>query len=168
LDLVLNDFVAGAVTSKRITILSDGTPWRPLINVKDMARAIDWAISREAGNGGKFLAVNVGSDGWNCQVRDLAEGVAKVIPGVDISINQNAQPDKRSYRVNFDLFRKLAPGHQPKFDLITSIRELKEGLEAMEFKDEDFRNSKYIRLNTLTQLQNKGLLNQNLEWVYKK
>jgi nucleoside-diphosphate-sugar epimerase len=168
LDLVLNDFVAGAVTSKRITILSDGTPWRPLINVKDMARAIDWAISREAGNGGKFLAVNVGSDGWNCQVRDLAEGVAKVIPGVDISMNQNAQPDKRSYRVNFDLFRKLAPGHQPKFDLITSIRELKEGLEAMEFKDEDFRNSKYIRLNTLTQLQNKGLLNQNLEWVYKK
>jgi len=168
LDLVLNDFVAGAVTSKRITILSDGTPWRPLINVKDMARAIDWAISREAGNGGKFLAVNVGSDGWNCQVRDLAEGVAKVIPNVGISINQNAPPDKRSYRVNFDLFRKLAPGHQPKFDLITSIRELKEGLEAMEFKDEDFRNSKYIRLNTLTQLQNKGLLNQNLEWVYKK
>ncbi len=49
LDLVLNDFVAGAVASKRITILSDGTPWRPLINVKDMARAIDWAIGREAG-----------------------------------------------------------------------------------------------------------------------
>ena len=168
LDLVLNDFVAGAVASKRITILSDGTPWRPLINVKDMARAIDWAVRREAGNGGNFLAVNVGSDGWNCQVRDLAEGVAKVIPNVGISINQNAPPDKRSYRVNFDLFRKLAPGHQPKFDLITSIRELKEGLEAMEFKDEDFRNSKYIRLNTLTQLQNKGLLNQNLEWVYKK
>ena len=48
LDLVLNDFVAGAVASKRITILSDGTPWRPLINVKDMARAIDWAIGRDA------------------------------------------------------------------------------------------------------------------------
>jgi nucleoside-diphosphate-sugar epimerase len=168
LDLVLNDFVAGAVAAKIITILSDGTPWRPLINVKDMARAIDWAISRDITHGGEFLAINVGSDEWNLQVKDLAEAVAKVIPGVDISINKNAQPDKRSYRVNFGLFRKLAPGHQPKFNLITSIRELKEGLEAMEFKDEDFRNSKYIRLNTLTQLQNKGLLNQNLEWVYKK
>ena len=81
LDLVLNDFVAGAVASKRITILSDGTPWRPLINVKDMARAIDWAISRDVANGGEFLAVNVGSDEWNYQVKDLAEAVAKVIPG---------------------------------------------------------------------------------------
>jgi nucleoside-diphosphate-sugar epimerase len=168
LDLVLNDFVAGAVTSRMITILRDVTPWRPLINVKDMARAVDWAISREVTNGGEFLAINVGSDGWNLQVKDLAEAVAKVIPGVDISINKNAQPDKRSYRVNFGLFRKLAPGHQPKSDLISSIRELKEGLEAMEFKDEDFRNSKYIRLNTLTQLQDKGLLNQNLEWVHEK
>ena len=58
LDLVLNDFVAGAVASGRITILSDGTPWRPLINVRDMARAIDWAISRDMSVGGPFLAVN--------------------------------------------------------------------------------------------------------------
>lgn len=165
LDLVLNDFVAGAVASKRITILSDGTPWRPLINVKDMARAIDWAITRDVANGGAFLAVNVGSDEWNYQVKDLAQAVAKVIPGVDVSINKDAQPDKRSYRVSFDLFRKLAPKHQPKFDLIASVRELKDGLEAMEFKDGDFRNSKYMRLNILTQLRDKGLLNQNLEWV---
>jgi nucleoside-diphosphate-sugar epimerase len=168
LDLVLNDFVAGAVASKRITILSDGTPWRPLINVKDMARAIEWAISRDVANGGEFLAVNVGSDEWNYQVKDLAQAVAKVIPGVDVSINKDAQPDKRSYRVNFDLFKKLAPGHQPKFDLITSIKELRDGLEAMEFKDGDFRNSKYMRLNILKQLRDKGLLDQNLEWGPKR
>jgi nucleoside-diphosphate-sugar epimerase len=125
LDLVLNDFVAGAVASKRITILSDGTPWRPLINVKDMARAIDWAISRDVSNGGVFRAVNIGSDGWNYQVKDLAEAVAKVVPGVEVSINKDAQPDKRSYRVNFDLFRKLARKHQPKVSLTESIKELK-------------------------------------------
>ena len=62
LDLVLNDFVAGAVASKKITILSDGTPWRPLIRVKDMARAIDWAIGRDVSRGGAFLTVNAGSD----------------------------------------------------------------------------------------------------------
>jgi nucleoside-diphosphate-sugar epimerase len=165
LDLVLNDFVAGAVASGRITILSDGTPWRPLINVKDMARAIDWAAGRDMDRGGKFLAVNIGSDDWNYQVKDLARAVAKAIPGVDISINKNAQPDKRSYRVNFALFRKLAPDHQPKVDLRESIQELKSGLESLGFKDGEFRNSRYMRLKVLTDLQEKGLLNNHLEWV---
>lgn len=165
LDLVLNDFVAGAVASKRLTILSDGTPWRPLINVKDMARAMDWAIARDVSNGGKFLAVNIGSDEWNYQVKDLALAVAKVIPDTEVSINKDAQPDKRSYRVNFDRFKKLAPSYQPRVDLIASIRELKDGLEAMRFKDGEFRNSKYMRLRTLTQLLEKGLLNEKLEWI---
>jgi nucleoside-diphosphate-sugar epimerase len=165
LDLVLNDFVACAVASKKITILSDGTPWRPLINIKDMARAIDWAIKRELTVGGEFIAVNTGSNEWNYQVKDLAEAVAKVIPGVDISINKNAQPDKRSYRVSFDLFRKLAPDYQPEIDLISTIEELKSGLEAMNFKDEDFRNSQFMRLKVLTHLRNKGLLTEKLEWA---
>jgi nucleoside-diphosphate-sugar epimerase len=165
LDLVLNDFVANAVASRRITILSDGTPWRPLINVKDMARAIDWAISRDASNEGEFLAVNVGSDEWNYQVKDLAEAVAKVIPNVEVSINKDAQPDRRSYRVNFGLFRNLAPAHQPTVDLIESIKEVKNGLESMGFIDGDFRNSKYMRLKVLTELQEKGLLNQRLQWI---
>lgn len=164
LDLVLNDFVAGAVASKKITILSDGTPWRPLINIKDMAKAIDWAINRDIADGGGFLAVNVGSNEWNYQVQDLAEAVAKVMPDVDVSINKNAQPDKRSYRVSFDLFKKLAPDYQPEMDLISSIRELKDGLEAMHFDDPDFRNSRYMRLKMLTGLRNKGLLTEDLEW----
>jgi nucleoside-diphosphate-sugar epimerase len=165
LDLVLNDFVAGAVASKNITILSDGTPWRPLINVKDMARAIDWAISRDIDEGGEFLAINIGSDEWNYQVKDLAGSVAKVIDGVDVSLNKDAQPDKRSYRVNFDLFKKLAPNHQPKTDLITSIKDLKDGLEAISFNDKDFRNSKYIRLKILSDLINKGYLTEKLTWA---
>ena len=165
LDLVLNDFVAGAIASKQITILSDGTPWRPLINVKDMARAIEWAISRDTTNGGEFLAVNVGSNEWNYQVKDFAYAVKEVIPGVEISINKNAAPDKRSYRVNFDYYKKLAPDHQPKYNLINTIAELRDGLEAMGFNDEKFRDSNYMRLNMLNQLRGKGLLNENLEWV---
>jgi len=165
LDLVLNDFVACAVASKRITILSDGTPWRPLINVKDMARAIDWAVGRAASNGGEFLAVNIGSDEWNYQVKDLAQAVAREIPGVDVSVNKDGQPDKRSYRVSFDLFKRLAPDFQPKFDLKDSITELKKGLEKMKFLDADFRNSRHMRLKVLTELQEKGLLNDKLQWV---
>jgi nucleoside-diphosphate-sugar epimerase len=165
LDLVLNDFVAGAIASGKITILSDGTPWRPLINVKDMARAIDWAVARGVEDGGEFLAVNVGSDGWNYQVRDLAEAVAEVLPGVEISINKNAQPDKRSYQVSFELFKRLAPGYQPELDIITTIKELKGGLEAMGFRDGDFRNSRFMRLNVLRNLRAKGFLTEDLRWT---
>jgi nucleoside-diphosphate-sugar epimerase len=165
LDLVLNDFVAGAVANKEITILSDGSPWRPLINVKDMARAIDWAIHREASTGGNFLAVNVGSNEWNYQVKDLAHAVAQVMPDVRISINQNAPPDKRSYRVSFDLYKTLAPDHQPVCDLISTIRELKDNLEAMNFKDKEFRNSQLMRLKVLNHLQEKELINDQLEWT---
>ena len=74
LDLVLNDFVACAITSGEITVLSDGTPWRPLIDVEDMARAILWAIRRKPDKGGEFLAVNAGRDESNYQVRELGRG----------------------------------------------------------------------------------------------
>jgi nucleoside-diphosphate-sugar epimerase len=159
----LNDFVACALASKHITILSDGTPWRPLINVKDMAIAIDWAITRPASLG-EFLAINTGSEAWNYQVKDLAEAVASVIPGVKVSINTDAPPDKRSYRVNFDLYKKVAPNHQPTFDLLTTIKELKKGLESMNFTDSDFRDSKLMRLKVLTTLQSTSQLNDELKW----
>jgi nucleoside-diphosphate-sugar epimerase len=165
LDLVLNDFVAGAVASKKITILSDGTPWRPLIHVKDMARAIDWAIGRELSQGGPFLIVNAGSDQWNYQVKDLADAVAQVIPGVEVSINKDAQPDKRSYRVSFEKFKRLAPHYIPQVDLMTAITELRDGLSAMGFQDENFRQSRFIRLNMLRQLKQDGWLSDNLEWT---
>lgn len=164
LDLVLNDFVASAVATGKITILSDGTPWRPLINVKDMARALDWALDRSADAGGNYLVANAGSDEWNYQIRDLAEAVARVIPGIEISINPNAQPDKRSYRVDFGLFRKLAPDHQPLTDLAATVIELRNGLEAMRFHDPDFRNSSFMRLKVLEELRRRKLLNERLEW----
>ena len=106
LDLVLNDFVACAVTSGEITVLSDGTPWRPLIDVEDMSRAIAWAVQRSAADGGHFLAVNVGRDEWNYQVKDLAAAVAAAVPGTKVSINTAAPPDKRSYKVDFSLFNR--------------------------------------------------------------
>jgi nucleoside-diphosphate-sugar epimerase len=165
LDLVLNDFVAAAVSSKKITILSDGTPWRPLINTKDMARAINWAINRKAADGGSFLAVNVGSDDWNFQVKDLAYAVKKVVPDVEVSINRDAEPDKRSYRVDFSLFKKLAPDHQPQVDLRSSVERLRDGLQGMGFADANFRNSRFMRLKVLTHLRETNLLSEKLEWI---
>jgi nucleoside-diphosphate-sugar epimerase len=165
LDLVLNDFVAGAVTAGKITILSDGTPWRPLIHVRDMARAIEWAIRRDRTDGGYFLAVNVGCNEWNFQVKDLADKVTKVMPDIEVSINKNAEPDNRSYRVDFSLFKRLAPNHQPKVDLLYAIEELRDGLQAMGFIDKDFRNSQFMRLKVLTHLREADLLTKTLEWA---
>jgi len=167
LDLVVNDFVACAVASGEITILSDGSPWRPLIHVDDMARAIDWAIGRESPAGGQFLAVNVGSNDWNYQVKELAETVAEVIPGVTVSVNENAEPDKRSYKVDFGLFETLATDHQPQVDLRSAIRGLRQGLEAMGFDDPDFRSSMFMRLNALNRLREQRLLDDDLRWADK-
>lgn len=165
LDLVLNDFVAGAVASGEISILSDGSPWRPLIDIKDMARAIDWAISRDEAASPSFLAVNVGRDQANYQVKDLAAAVASAIPGTRVSLNRDASPDKRSYRVDFGLFKKLAPAHQPVVGLDRSIRELEAGLRSIGFRDAAFRSSQYMRLNILLKLRTQGLLNDKLEWT---
>ncbi|MEO8339512.1 MAG: SDR family oxidoreductase [Nitrospirota bacterium] len=164
LDLVLNDFVAGALASKRINILSDGTPWRPLIHVKDMARAIDWAMQRDHRDGGTYLTLNVGSDAWNYQVKDLAAAVAKLVPNVEVSINKDAQPDKRSYRVNFDKFAKLAQGFLPAVDLQSAVVDLRDGLVAMHFQDANFRTGEFMRLVTLKRLRESGQLTDSLVW----
>ena len=166
LDLVLNDFVAGALSQQKIVVMSDGTPWRPLINVKDMARAIDWAIGRNAKKTGVGLIVNVGSNEWNCQVKDLAQAVSATIPGVEVSINTNAPPDRRSYRVSYDLFKELAPNYQPLSDLKTTILELKEGLQRAGFQDPAYRESHFMRLNVIRKFREEGILTDTLEWSF--
>ena len=98
-------------------------------------------------------------------MKELAEAVASVIPGVEVSINKNAQPDKRSYKVSFGLFRQLAPNHQPQLDLRRSIEDLRDGLGAMGFRDSDFRNSDLMRLKVLSQLMERGLLDKDLKWT---
>lgn len=168
LDLVLNDFVAGAISNQRIDILSDGTPWRPLICVSDMALAMLWSVQRSVDNGGTFVAVNTGSNEWNFQVNQLASAVADSIENVTVNVNKDAEPDKRSYKVNFDLFTKLAPGFLPKQTLKSTIDDLAQLLQHMNFSDDNYRNSDFMRLHVLNSLQRKELLNKELRWDDKR
>jgi nucleoside-diphosphate-sugar epimerase len=165
LDLVLNDFVASALTSGAITVLSDGTPWRPLIDVRDMARALDWAAHRSLEAGGSFLCVNAGSDEWNHCVRDLAEAVSRTIAGTSVSINRDAAPDPRSYRVDFSLFRSLAPDHQPRVELAQAIDLLRAGVAGVGSIGADFRQSRYMRLHMLQSHIAAGRLSPELRWA---
>ena len=101
---------------------------------------------------------------WNYQVKDLAAAVVKLIPDAVVSINKDAQPDKRSYRVNFDKFTKLAQGFLPAVDLQRAVVDLRDGLLAMKFQDSDFRTGEFMRLVTLKRLRENGYLTDNLEW----
>ena len=167
LDLVLNDFVASAVGNGKITVLSDGSPWRPLIDVKDMARAIEWALIRDPKESGQLVFVNVGSDDRNYQVWELASAVADAIPETKVVLNTSAPPDRRSYQVDFSLYKEIAPHHQPEVTLSQTIEELKDGLKEIGFHDVNFRSSQYMRLKVLEDLIAKKSLSEDLYWTYR-
>ena len=168
LDLVLNDFVASALLNNKIKILSDGSPLRPLINVQDMCRAFDWGISREINNGGQVLICNAGSNDWNFSVKELSRLVQNHFTSCEVDINTKAQPDKRSYRVNFDLFKRLAgTDYIPMQKIDDTINDLIVGLSEIGFNHKDFRNSNLMRLNVLRSLISSNYLNKNLYWAVK-
>ena len=163
LDLVFNDFIANAVTKKKILILSDGTPWRPLIHVKDMARAIDWAIQYRLKQ--NFLAINIGSDKWTFTIKKLAHIVSSTLGKTKVVLNKNNQPDKRSYTVDFSLFKKVCKDNQPSENINNAIKILAKKIRKSNLNFKNFRNSqKFIRLKTLIDLQKKNKLDKNLYW----
>tara|TARA_Y100000389_G_scaffold169439_1_gene175729 strand:- start:35745 stop:36800 length:1056 start_codon:yes stop_codon:yes gene_type:complete len=167
LDLVLNDFVASALKKKKIEILSDGSPFRPLIHVKDMARAIDWSSSRINLNDLQSLFINVGSDQWNYQIKDLAEKTSKKITNCSLSINKNASPDKRSYKVDFRKFHKLAPDHRCEMTLDETIDELVVGLNKCSDLLPNFRETEYMRLNHLNNLISNSVIDNELKFKHE-
>lgn len=165
LDLVLNDFVAGAIVNGEIKILSDGSPWRPLIDVSDMARAIEWSLERDPWIADPFVVVNVGANHWNFQVQDLALAVQKALGnGIKISTNPDASPDKRSYRVDFGFFKKVAPLHQPLKVIQETIGDIARGLGKLGFRDRAYHGSFMIRLKELIRLKEIQALDEQLYW----
>ncbi len=165
LDLVLNDFVATALNTNSIEILSDGSPWRPLIDVEDMCRAIFWACHRE--NGVDNEIINIGSPSWNYQIKDLANAVKDILgQKLELKINSNAIPDKRSYRVAFDKFYDLAPFElTPQITLNESVNRMVTAL--LPYKERLARTERghLIRLNILKNLKEMKILSDNLSWL---
>ena len=163
LDLVLNDFVASAIKYGKISILSDGSPWRPLIDTSDMANAIIWSIDHNFENN-EPISINVGSNEWNFNIRDLAEAVAKNIPNTEIELNENAPKDNRSYKVDFSLFKSLSGDFYPKRTIDQTILELKNSISKIELPSDSFRRTQYIRLNHIKSLLSNEAINKDLRW----
>lgn len=162
LDLVLNDFVASALLNNKIELLSKGDAWRPLIDVHDMCRSIDWALQR---SGKKNIIVNVGKNSNNIKIINLAKKVQKYFPKLKLVINKKALSDKRSYKVDFSFFKKIAPRYQPIKTLDQTIIELKKFLKNKNIKKK-FRESNLIRLRKLDNLQKKKQISKNLFWIH--
>jgi nucleoside-diphosphate-sugar epimerase len=161
LDIVLNNLVACAVTTGLIVLQSDGSPWRPIVHIEDISRAFIAALDAEpeaiAGQ-----AFNVGRSDQNYRILDIAEAVAKAVPGCRIEIASGAGPDKRSYRVNFDKIAKALPDFVPSWDVHKGARQLYESFIATGLTLADFQGARYQRTRHIKQLMTNGVIDGDL------
>jgi len=146
IDLVVNNLLACAHALGEIRIMSDGTPWRPLIHCRDIARAF-LALAEADVPGG--TAVNVGANDENYQVRDVAALVQELVPDARIEFTGEAGDDPRSYRVSFDLLARLVPSFRLEYTLRRGMAELHEKLRAHEFSRADWESDRFVRLRRL-------------------
>jgi nucleoside-diphosphate-sugar epimerase len=148
IDLVVNNLLGCAIAKGDIRIMSDGTPWRPLIHCKDIARAFIAFLEapREVIHN---QSVNVGSDAENYQVRDVAEIVQRLIPGANIVYTGEVGKDPRDYRVDFGKLGRLLPDFRLEYTLAFGMEELLDAFRRHGFSARDFDGDQFVRLRTL-------------------
>lgn len=163
LDIVLNDLVASAFTTGRIYIKSDGTPWRPIVHIRDIIGAMVAVLDapREAVHNQTF---NVGRNEENYRIRDLADVVAKTVPDCRIEYAPGGGPDKRCYRVNFDKIARLLPNFRPEWDARKGAQELFDSYRTAGLTREDLDRGRYVRISEIQRLLRAGMLNDSLRW----
>lgn len=164
LDIVLNDFVAAAFTSGRIYIKSDGTPWRPIVHIRDIIAAIVAVLEapKETIHNEVF---NIGRNDQNFRVSELAEIVCEVVPGSRIEYAPGGQPDKRCYRVSFDKINRMLPSFQPQWTARDGAVELYNAYRSIRLTANEVDEGRYIRLKEIRRLQDAGKLNGSLRWT---
>lgn len=163
LDLVVNNLVGWAITTGKIRIMSDGTPWRPLVHSEDIARATVAVVEapKEEVNGKSW---NVGQNSENFQIKDVAKLVGEVIPGCEVEITGEHGGDSRSYRVDFSKIEKELPGFKPKWKLKAAIEDIYNGYKEFGMDEEHFNGDYFIRLKKLEFLVNENKLDHDLIW----
>lgn len=163
-DIVVNNLVGHAVTTGKVLLQSDGTPWRPLVHILDIINAYSAALTapREAIHNQAF---NIGKTGENYQIRDVANLVAKVVPNCQVAFASGASADARNYRVSFAKAEAQLPGFSPTWTLESGIEQIYRAYTNAELTATEFLGSKYYRLKTVKQLQDRGLLSADLRWI---
>jgi len=148
IDLVVNNLLGSALAYGQIRIQSDGTPWRPLIHCRDIARAFI-ALAKAPKEVVHNRAINVGGNRENYQVRDVGDQVKRLIPSAEVVYTGEVGADPRNYRVNFDLLNRLLPDFKLSYDLRSGMEELHRKMLQHGFSKADFEGDKFTRLRTL-------------------
>ena len=161
-DIVLNDLCALAWTKKKIEMISDGSPWRPIVHIEDICEAMRCAVEAPTAaiNGEVF---NVGSSAENFRVREIAQIVADAFPGCEVSAGPPSQ-DKRSYRVSFDKIASKLPGFKARWSAQQGAHELRSLFERIDFTRDIFEFRAFTRLKHLKYLQRTAQIDEDLFW----
>jgi nucleoside-diphosphate-sugar epimerase len=148
IDLVVNNLLGCAVARGDIRIMSDGTPWRPLIHCRDIAAAFI-AIMNAPKEAIHNKAINIGANAENYQVKDVGDRVQKFVPEAKIVYTNEVGADPRNYRVSFDLLGRLLPEFKLEYTLSSGMEELYKKFRQHSFNQADFDGDQFVRLRTL-------------------
>jgi nucleoside-diphosphate-sugar epimerase len=164
LDIVLNDLVASALTTGRVYIKSDGTPWRPIVHIRDIIAAAIAVLDapQETVHNQTF---NVGRNDENFRIRELAEIVAQVVPSCRVEYAPGGGPDLRCYRVSFDKINRLIPAFRPQWTARQGAKELYDAYRSAGLTAADMEQGRYVRINEIRRLQQSGNLDGDLHWT---
>jgi nucleoside-diphosphate-sugar epimerase len=164
LDLVLNDFVAAALTTGEVLIKSDGTPWRPIVHIRDIIGAM-LAVLEAPKSAIHNATFNVGQTAENYRISELAEIVAQTVPGSRIEYAPGGGPDKRCYRVTCEKITKVLPNFRPQWTARKGAQELYEAYRAAGFTAADMKSGRYFRIHSIRHLLEDGQLDPSLRWT---
>jgi nucleoside-diphosphate-sugar epimerase len=166
LDIVLNDLVASALTTGRVYIKSDGTPWRPIVHIRDIIAAVV-AVLDAPPEAVRNQTFNVGRNDENFRIRELADIVSEVVPGCRVEYAPGGGPDLRCYRVNFDKINRLLPAFRPQWTARKGAQELYDAYRTLGLTAADMEQGRYVRINEIRRLQQAGRLDSALCWTGK-
>jgi nucleoside-diphosphate-sugar epimerase len=163
-DVVVNNLVGWAHTSGRVRLMSDGSPWRPLVHVEDIARACLACLDapKDAIHNEAF---NIGTNGENYRVREVAEIVRETVPGVTVEYAAGSGPDPRNYRVDFTKVRTRLPEFKPRWRVPAGARQVYEGLKRHGTAHAEFIGWRFTRLGQIRRLRESGALGADLRWT---
>lgn len=163
-DIVVNNLVGLALTTGKVTMTSDGSPWRPLVHIGDIARGVIAALTAPA-DAVSNQAFNIGRTQENFRIREVAEMVAQVVPNCELSFAAGASPDARNYRVDFTKAEKSLPGFAPQWTLRAGIEELYASYKEHGMTEAEFLGPRYYRLKVIRGRLDRGEIDRDLRWI---
>ena len=163
-DTVFNDLMGLATTTGKVIVYSDGKPWRPVIHVKDVARAF-LAVLRAPANKIHNQAFNLGSNHLNYRVIQLAEIAQKTVPGCELQVKAQAGADQRTYRADFSKFKNAFPDFNFEWTPESGADELYTAFRSIKLDQPTFVDKRFTRLKWLNYLLESGRLNDSLRWA---